>query len=215
MRATGPPRTFLVLLIALLALATPVWARGFPPFPNVTAPAIIHLVASDGAAPSRAFGEFEVVVRDLANNPLPGVSVRVDVTLAEELRIASDQHDPAAVVDCADKAVTKLTDVNGRAVFCILGSNVPGAPASTLISGGRIFANGLLCAAPTASAFDLDGTLGLGSGDLSVFLSDFASGQPFGRSDFDGSGSLGAGDLSIWLKAFASGTQVVSAAACP
>jgi len=85
-----------------------------------------------------------------------------------------------------------------------------------LLNGGKIFAEGTLIGSPTVSAFDLDGRSGLGAGDLAVFLSDFASGNPYGRSDFDCSGGIGANDLRTWLNAFGSSTQNVSAsAACP
>jgi hypothetical protein len=100
-------------------------------------------------------------------------------------------------------------------VFCIVGASTGVGSAVTLLGGCKIFANDRLCAFPTASAFDLDDTNGVGAGDMAVFLSDFATGQPYGRCDYDCSGYLGAGDLSIWLRAFASGAQIVSAVACP
>jgi hypothetical protein len=156
-----------------------------------------------------------VVVRGIANDPIPGALVEVDLSGIPELFIGSTQLDPDMTVNCAGKKVSKLTDANGRVVFCILGAGSAASPAATLLGGGKILANGTLIASPTVSAFDLDSTLGLGAGDLSAFLSDFASGNPYGRSDFDCSGPLGAGDLSRWLRAFASGTQVISATGCP
>jgi len=185
-----------------------------PGFPNNTVPESFHLVASNGSAPAN-IGQFEVVLRDIAHNPIPNASIVVDLSSCTDLALATDQLDPDAVVNCAAKTTRKLTDANGRAVFCIIGGSRTGVPASTLLAGGRIYGNGTLIASPTVSAFDLDGQQGLGAGDLALFLGDFASGQIFGRSDFDDSGNLGAGDLVIWLTAFSSGTQVVSAAVCP
>jgi hypothetical protein len=205
----------LALAIVLLSPAARAGVQNTPPAGNSTTPACISLVGSDGASPAQAFGQFEVVVRDLANNPVVHASVVVDFSSSLELFIASAQLDPDMTVDCANRWVSKFTDANGRAMFCILGAGSAASPAVTLLGGGKIFANGTLIGTPTVSAFDLDGTLGLGSGDLSAFLSDFASGINYGRSDFDCSDALGAGDLSLWLKAFASGTQVVSAVACP
>ena len=216
MRAPSHSYTLFALLVMVCAVGTPTEVRCAPPSViNGTFPTCVRLVASDGAQAARAFGEFEVVVRDLANNPVPGAVIRVDFSVIPELHIAADQHDPDAIVDCGGKSVSKIADVNGRAVFCIVGSNIPGAAAVTLLGGCRIFANGILGAFPTAIAFDLDGMGGVDGGDLSVFLTDFFSGQSFGRSDYDCDGNLGGGDLSYWLAAFGSGTQLVSAAGCP
>ena len=119
-------------------------------------------------------------------------------------------------VDAVNGRVTKVAGADGNATFTILGhSNGPGN-ASTLLGGGRIFANGTLIQSPTVSAFDLDGASGMGAGDLSAWLTDFGTGQPFGRSDYDCSGTLGAGDLSRWLTAFGTGTMAESCgASCP
>jgi len=200
----------MLVMAGLIAGPTTVLAQ------NSTTPSCISLVASNGVEPSQAFGQFEVVVRDLANNPVVNALVEVDLSHIPELFIASTQMDPDMAVDCIGRKVSKRTDANGRVVFCILGEGTSASPPVTLLGGGQIFANGTYIGDPTVSAFDLDGALGLGAGDLSVFLGDFASGQNYGRSDFDCSGAIGAGDLSRWLRAFASGTQIVSAAvACP
>jgi len=205
----------ILLSAALLLFQAPDIARADDPgAPNSTVPLSFHLVATNGSTPA-TIGQFEVVLRDIAHNPIPDASIVVDLSMCTELAIATDQLDPDAVVNCAAMTTRKLTDANGRAVFCIIGGSRTGVPASTLLAGGRIYGNGTLIATPTVSAFDLDGQQGLGAGDLAVFLGDFASGEIFGRSDFDDSGNLGARDLVIWLTAFSSGTQVVSAPSCP
>jgi hypothetical protein len=100
--------------------------------------------------------------------------------------------------------------------FTLLGGSNGAGNASTLLGGGQIFANGSLLQHPTVSAYDLDGASGVGANDLSAWLGDFGSGQPFGRSDYDCSGNVGANDLSLWFNAFGSGTMVEScAASCP
>jgi hypothetical protein len=112
--------------------------------------------------------------------------------------------------------VTKHTAADGSAHFTILGGSNGGGNAVTLLGGGRIFANGTLIASPTVSAFDLDGGSGVGANDLSCWLTDFGSGQPFGRADYDCSGGVGANDLSFWLTAFGQGTMTQSCgASCP
>lgn len=210
-------RAVLIGATFLVSLApAPVHASGVPSPANSTTPACFNVVASNGSAPASAFGQFEVVYRDLANNPIPYASVVVDLSAIPELALATDPLDLDAILDCGAKTVRKLTDTNGRAVFCIVGGGRPSVPATSLPGGGRIYMNGILTGAPTVGVFDLDGERGLGASDLVQFLGDFVSGENYGRSDFNCSGAIGAGDLVIWLTAFASGTQIVSAAtSCP
>ena len=215
MRSSSHAYAILAFAVAVLT-TSPRSATADDPGPvNGTFPTCVRLVGSNGTQAAQQLGSFEVVILDLASNPVPGASLRVDISAIPELLIAADQLDPEAIADCAGKSVTKIADANGRAVFCIVGASTGVGAAVTLQGGCKIFANGRLCASPTANAFDLDGRHGLGAGDLSVFLSDFATLQPYGRCDFDCSGNLGAGDLSIWLTAFANGAQLVSAAGCP
>jgi hypothetical protein len=163
-----------------------------------------------------AFGEFHVVCRDLANNPMAGAVVTIDLSACPDLFICADQLDPAATVNCANKTVSKITAADGSVHFNMLGSSNGAGGGVTLLNGGRIYKNGTLIASPTVSAYDLDGGSGLGANDLSAWLGDFGSGQNFGRSDYDCSGSIGANDLSFWLKAFGSGAMAQScSSACP
>ena len=201
----------------LLALALPSLAlAGVPSAGNSTAPACISLVGSIGGVPASATGGFTVVVRDLANNPWPGASVVIDISTALDLFICADQLDPAATVNCGGKSVRKLTAADGSAHFTVLGGSNGAGHFPTLVNHGRIYANGVLLNQPTVSAYDLDGSSGLGANDLSAWLGDFGSGQPYGRSDYDCSGTLGANDLSLWLSAYGSGAMVESCASrCP
>jgi hypothetical protein len=74
----------------------------------------------------------------------------------------------------------------------------------------------VLLASPSVASFDLDGVSGVGAGDLSAWLQDFASGGDWARSDYDGDGRIGAADLSAWLTVFAAAGSVQScAASCP
>ena len=79
------------LAAPLLAVLVPTsaWA-GIPGWVNSTAPDCITLVGSNGFAPAAGAGAFEVVVRDLANNTAPGVSVVVDFSNCLDLEICSD-----------------------------------------------------------------------------------------------------------------------------
>ena len=204
-----------MLLAMLLALLVPSPALSEPSPPCDITPACISLVGTNGIAAAPT-GEFTVIARDLACNPLAGASVVIDLSACPDLFLCADQLDPAVTVDCANKTARKLTGADGSVRFTILGGSNGAGNAVTLLGGGRIFKNGGLIGAPTVSAFDLDGANGVGAGDLSAWLTDFGSGNPFGRSDYDCSGSIGAGDLSFWLSAFASGASTLSCASqCP
>jgi hypothetical protein len=199
-------------LFVLAASCVPASALATPPFPaNSTVPSCIALVGSAGGVPATAFGGFVVVFRDLANNPIPDAAITIDLSGRPDLHLCADQLDPDAVVDCLHKTVTKRTGIDGSAHFTILGGS-NGGDGVTLLNGGKIYGEGFLLGSPTVSAFDLDGAGGVGVNDLSVWLSDFGSLQPYGRSDLDCSGSLGVNDLSLWLKAFGSNSQLAS---CP
>ena len=199
-----------MLLIASAAMA------GVPSAANSTAPACISLVGSLAGVPDAAAGQFTVIVRDLANNPLSGASVVVDFSGCLDLAICSDQLDANALVNCGAKTTRKFTDALGNVTFTILGGSNGGGNATTLLNGGKIFANGTLIKQPTVAAFDLDGAGGVGANDLSAWLTDFGSGNNYGRSDFDCSGNIGANDLSLWLTEFGAGTSASSCAvACP
>src|SRR5262245_37907338 len=205
-----------IMLLALLSAALPATARAIPGCANSTTPSCVSLVGSSGGVPANGFGQFTVIVRDCANNPVVGAAIVLDVSGCLDLHFCADQLDPGATVDCSRQWVTKIAGADGSASFTLLGGSNGGGNASTLLNGGRIYANGTLIQSPTVSAYDLDGSGGVGANDLSAWFGDFGSGQYYGRSDYDCSGGIGANDLSMWLGAFGSGTMTVSCAgACP
>ena len=206
---TGLVRKATLLTAAGLLAATAAMA-GVPSAANSTTPSCISLVGNTSGVPD-AVGTFTVIVRDLANNPLSGASVVVDISGCSELAICDDQLDANALVTCGSKTTRKFTDGLGSVTFTVLGGG-DGTPAATLLNGGRIYANGTLIKSPTVAAYDLDGSSGVGANDLSAWLTDFGLGNPYGRSDYDCSGSVGANDLSFWLTEFGNGTSAASCA---
>jgi hypothetical protein len=199
------------LIAALLGART----AGASPGTNNTTPPCIRLVGSNGSVPAVADGQFTVIVRDLANHPIVGAAIVIDLSGALELHLCADQMDPDAIVDCAHQTVRKTSAADGSVSFTVLGGS-NGAAGSTLLGGGKIFSNGTLIQTPTVSAFDLDGSGGVGANDLSRWLGDFATGLPLGRADYDCSGNVGANDLSQFLGVFGSGTMATSCgSSCP
>jgi hypothetical protein len=208
----------LLPILAALALAgsNGVSHAMVPSASNSTTPAIVRLVGSSANAPDAPAGSFLVVVRDLANNPRAGATVVLDLSQCPDAVICADQEDAAASVNCAAKTVTKVADGNGQVSFTLVGGSTGAGHASTTAAAARIIANGVLIRIAAFAAFDLDGSGGVGAGDLSVWFGDFGSGQPYERSDFDGSGTIGANDLSAWLDVFGAGGSVQSCgASCP
>ena len=211
---TGLVRKATLLTAAGLLVASAAMA-GVPSAGNSTVPSCISLVGNAAGVPDVA-GQFSVVVRDLANNPLIGASVVIDLSGCTDLAICDDQLDANATTICASKTTRKFTDNLGSVTFIVLGGSNGAGNATTLLGGGKIFANGTLIGSPTVAAYDLDGALGLGANDFSAFLTDFASGFNYGRSDYDCSGNIGANDLSSWLSVFsASGSTSSCAVSCP
>src|SRR5689334_12971543 len=183
-----------VLTLALLALPA-ITQAGFPIGGNSTVPACISLVGTNGAGVPDPVGAFTVVIRDLANNPIAGALVRVDLSGATDLRLATTQQAGLTVVStCGAMYVEGLTDANGQITMTLVGSSNAAGGVSSL-DNGRVYADGVLQASPTVSVYDLDGHDGVGSNDFSLWFGDFASGSTHGRSDYDCSGSIGANDL--------------------
>jgi len=209
---TGLVRKAMLLSAAGILFATAALAN-VPSAGNSQVPSCFSLMGSLAGAPD-AHGTFTVLVRDLANNPLNGASVVVDLANAHDLKMCSDQLDAGTLVNCAAKTTRKFTQPNGTVTFTVLGGSNGSGNANTLLGAGRIFANGVLIGSPTVSAFDLDGSNGVGINDLSVWLTDFGTpGNPaYGRSDFDCSGTVGINDLSVWLTEFGAGTSAASCA---
>jgi hypothetical protein len=211
---TGLVRKATLLTAAGMLIASAAMA-GVPSAANSTTPSCITLVGSLAGAPDAA-GTFTVIVRDLANNPLNGASVVIDVSNCLDIAICDDQLDANATVNCGAKTTRKFTNALGSVTFIVLGGSNGGGNASTLLNGGRIFANGTLIQSPTVSAFDLDNAGGVGANDLSAWFGDFGSAQNYGRSDYDCSGTIGANDLSLWFGEFGAGTSASSCAvSCP
>lgn len=211
----------LVVFLACAALGGPSAAASgvIPPIVNIQAPKCVALGGSSLGVPSELL-QFQVKVTDLANNPLAGAPVVVDLSGCSDLRLCSDQLDAAAVVDCTQKTVTKFADAAGIVAFRLLGGSVGNLPAGQG-SGplqGTIRVRGLqyFTASISVCAYDLDGSWGVGANDLGVWLTDFGSGLERARSDYDADGSVGANDLSAWLTVFGDGGMTSScASACP
>jgi hypothetical protein len=209
-------RLLVGIIFAALAVLSTSARADVPSASTSTTPAIIRLVESVAGVPDADAGRFSVVVRKLSGQTVAFADVVVDFSDCHDVVVCADQLDPNSTMLCSSKAVRKFTGPDGGVTFTIVGGSTGAGNASSIGGAARIYADGVLLRTPSAAAYDLDGQLGVAAGDLSTWLGDFASTQPWARSDYDGDGSVGGGDLSAWLTVFAGGRSIQSCGArCP
>ena len=199
-----------------LGLAAPADAK-IPDPAHSDVPDLITLVGCGANGTADPFGTFAIVVRDYAGTAHGNQQVILDFHACPDIRVCADQGDPNVLVDCPSQTVRTLTDPDGRATFRVIGCAAnTGASPGSIGPSLAVYADGVLLKVVRVAALDQDGSGGVSAGDLSMFLSDYFSGQSFARSDYDGDGALGARDLSRWLSAyFAAGSPMSGVAACP
>jgi len=151
-------------------------------------------------------GQFRIVVRDLANNPVPNCEVMIDFGACKpDIRIATHQPHQGLRVECdANGArVFATTDANGTIVARIVGaaSAGPGGPAAAGFKCATVYAGRAILGSINVAAFDLNGGGGSNPADVSLFLQDFFEGGYKGRSDYDCSNAITPADLSLLLQA--------------
>jgi hypothetical protein len=206
------------LLVSLfLLIAAPARGGEVPSPSNSTVPSLIPVIGFNAGGVADPIGEVTVVHRDLANNPIAGALIRFDFSACTEMRLCADPHDPDAVVGCAQRTVSKITDANGVARFRVVGWSVaaPGTPGAAY-NAAKIYADGVQLGSPSVAIYDLTGANGLTSADLSAWLTDFFSGSEPARGDYSNTGSpLGPADLSRWLTAFFANGSILNGPACP
>jgi hypothetical protein len=174
----------------------------------------IFVVGGDGAQGDPTY-TFCITVRDLSGNPIPNSSVIIDWSNCTDLSLCEDQLDPDVTFDCPSRTIRKFTDGSGVACFTIIGGAdidpldpCTGSPDTCV----KVYADGVRLCELNAPAFNLDNLGGVGAGDLSLWIDDFACGTDPIRSNFDCLGGVGAGDLSVWIDVFGSGLQALG---CP
>jgi len=177
-------------------------------------------------------GQKLIVVKDAGGTPVQNSTVTINFTNAcgAEMRLCTTQPFAGVGVSCPNKTVVALTDATGTATFRVVGNALnPGggvfnAPAPGYGSGGAsVSADGVPLGTLTVSSFDENGTSGVNTVDIALFLNDRFSFNPGnavaterGRSDFDGNAALNPVDLALLLAArTAGGSSVSCAAACP
>lgn len=215
-RAVRVPARLAAFALGALAaaVAAPDALAKLPSPANSTVPAHINLVGASATGIDPC-GEYDVVVRDLANDLQAGTIVVLDFSRATDVRLATDPVEPGAFRDCPTRTIRAYTDMSGVARFRVVGASTGAAP-STFAPEVDVYADGVFLGTIRASTFDLDGQNGVGGADNSIWLGDFGAGGNAARSDYDGDGVVGGADLAIWLGAFGGSASLESGAGyCP
>ena len=180
---------------------------------NSTAPIGIRLVGTKNGVASPA-GLFTVTVRDLGNNPMPGLVVEFDVTNQPDLRLSTTQPYPGVTAISCFK-VRALTNGAGVATFNVVGNASARTDFPSAVGqGATISVLGTLISSPIVAAFDLDGANGCDAGDVFSWTQDLGTGLSLGRSDYDFNGSVGANDVSLLTAESVSGNSSESGVGC-
>jgi len=226
--ATAPRSTFsLATFAAMVALLTsPIVVSAAPSSGkvpsstnavspgNCTVPGGILLVGMKNGVADPA-GSFNVVIRDGSNDPMPNVTVELDLTDTPDLRLSNTQPHPGLTATNCRK-VSAQTDALGSATFIVVGSAAgrytsPG----TVGANAKLRADGVLVASVPAAAFDQDGLNGIDWKDLYLWKCDFGSSSQYSRSDYDFIGGVAANDLGVFLARMSAGNSVESGSYCP
>ena len=209
----SPIRTALTLVLALIASGQ---ASAVPSAANSRIPAHVLLVGRVAELADTTAGAFSVVVNDYENVPMPDRVVELRLVNCTDARVSSNPYEPGTTIRCDSRGVLQTTDRHGEVRMTAVGG---GNPAAAPVTGpcAQVWASpGIQLGIVKVAYLDLDGDGGTGSGDLSLWLADYASSEPRSRSDYDGDGTLSSIDLSIWLGVFAAGRSAQSAATyCP
>ena len=210
--------TLTAVLIALTSQANS--ARGGVPDPaNSECPAeCIKVVGHDGVL-GDAIGKYCVTIRDFNNVPVPNATVTVEFSNCGDVQLCTDQKDPDVIVDCVSQTVRKLTDVNGKACFRVIGCRRNMACANSPIPCVEVFWDGTFVCALRAPVFDLvrEPGVGVSGNDLSEFLNLFFNcGVYLAAIDYNCNASVDGDDFAQFLAAFfASGSALGCDSKCP
>lgn len=218
---TGLLRKATLLACGLAVAATSAMAA-VPSPDDSDVPCGINLVGTTGGV-ADSKGEFTIVVRDLAQNPIAGSSVVISFDACEiDIRVCSVQPFSGVVADCLSGPVGEIsavTDGAGTVVLRVVGgarNSGGGAPAEGF-KCATVYADGVNLTLPVSGlnvgAFDENGAGGVNPADISVWLSDSFDADFEGRSDFNCSNSANPVDLALLLSASLGGGSATSCAA--
>jgi len=226
---TGLVRKATLLSVCGLLIAGT--AMAFVPSPTTsTVPCAISLIGRSGVVADPS-GQFTVVVKDIAGNPIPNAALVFDFTgCCNDIKLSDTQHGAGVSIDGTHKKINVTCDGSGTALVRIQGVASKSGPLAGQVGCATLKANGTtLSSGIDVSVFDLDGgagSLGLSTGDLSSWLADFFGGTYYQKDDYDdfanncpAVSTVGTSDLSKWLAVYfaanSASNDAPNVAACP
>jgi hypothetical protein len=146
-----------------------------------------------------------VIVRDVSNAPLAGVTVTLSFSTAA-MKVFSTQN-AGTTVNCPAKSISRVT--NGAGVVNFASRVAKYNNANTV----EVSANGVVLGNVKGRSTDIDGTDGkTGLGDFVLFSSNFLATPSAQETDFDLNGNTGLGDFVLFSSEFNTGPTL---AYCP
>ena len=113
-------RSLVVLVVLCLASGRALAKVPSPADSDV--PCQINLVGSTSGVPD-ARGQFTIVARDLAHNPLAGCSLAMDFSACgPDIRVGSVKMVAGSAAQCLGGLIYAVTDANGQATLVLTGS---------------------------------------------------------------------------------------------
>ena len=192
------PSRLNVALAAALGLAfvvTPAFPQPSPTTSDV--PAGIILVGARDGVPD-PHGEFEIVVRDAASNPIPFTNVRIDFSQCLDVWPSAVQPYPGVSMSCGTRIVTATTDADGRARMILMGSVLYRTPSSGWqCAQVRADPGNVVIGSVNAACADQDGIDGVDNRDVNRVLCDQQDADFEGRSDFNTTHSNDFADFGV------------------
>ena len=164
-------------------------------------------------------GEFSMVIRDEAQNPIPASSVVIDFDACEiDIRICSIQSFAGVAVDCTSGPVGEISAVTDGAGVVSLriggGARNTGANSpSESLGCATVHADGVYFGQINVAVLDQNGVLGVTPPDVAGLIGDICDPEIEGRSDFDCSGTIDPRDVCILIDALFGGGSTTSCSA--
>jgi hypothetical protein len=185
-----------LLIAAGFAVVASVASAGVPD-PRFSTFDLVAVGTNSGTATAQvaATPGYDVVVRDVSNAPLSGVTVTLNYSTSG-MKVYSTQN-AGTTVNCPAKSISRVTNGSGAVVF---GPRTGKFNNSNTV---EVSANGVVLGNVKGRSTDIDGSGGQTAlGDFSIFSS--AYGTVNAETDFDVSGGVtGLGDFSIFSAEYA------------
>jgi hypothetical protein len=192
---TGMVRKAL-LIAAGFAVVASVASAGVPD-PRFSTIDPVAVGTNSGTATTQVPGTpgYDVVVRDVSNAPLPGVTVTLNYSTSG-MKVYSTQN-AGTTVNCPAKSISRVTNGAGAVNFG------PRTGKFNNANTVEVSANGVVLGNVKGRSTDIDGLAGQTAiGDFSIFAAAFGTVNQ--ETDFDVSGgTTGVGDFSIFASEFA------------